>query len=351
MDKFETLIIYYFSGTGNAKRAAEWIIEVAKQNGLNTELIKIDHYKFEQKPEFNQKTLVGFCGPTHGFNFPPIMMHFIFRFPGLGKASVFILNTRGGLKMSKLFLPGLSGLTQYMAAIVLAIKGYKIVGMQPLDMPSNWISLHPGLKPKIIDSIIKRCQEIVKRFANKTLQGKRSYKAFISLPFDLAVVPISLAYYLVGRFAIAKTFVATDACTNCGLCEKSCPVGAIKNSKIRPYWTFECESCMHCMNYCPERAIETALGFTAILWWFVFSLIPLWGLKMVFDNSFLNISYNQTFATLIYYFLFSVGALFIIFLSYRLLYFLMRFKFFNKIISYTSLTRYSFWRRYKIPKI
>lgn len=350
MNPYNKLIVFYFSGTGNAKRTAEWIIGVAKDKGLETQLINIDHFKFETRPEYDEHTLIGFCSPTHGFNFPPIMMHFIFRFPRAGKANIFILNTRAGMKLHKLFLPGLSGLAQYLAAIVLRLKGYKIVGMQPMDLPSNWISLHPGLKQKVVESIFRRCKKITGRFAEKILQGKKVYKALLSFPFDLVIAPVSFAYYLVGRFAIAKTFIATDACTNCGLCEKKCPVGAIKNSKTRPYWTFDCENCMHCMNHCPERAIETAIGFTALLWWLAFSILPVWLLKLLLDNVFMDIGTNPITAQIIYYFLFIGGGLFTIFLAYRLLHFLMRFKFFNKIIGYTSLTKYKFWRRYKAPK-
>ncbi|NJO92099.1 MAG: 4Fe-4S dicluster domain-containing protein [Chloroflexia bacterium] len=313
-------------------------------------MINIDHYKFPEKIDFDEHTLIGICGPTHGFNFPPIVINFLFRFPNAGKANVFILNTRAGMKLYKLFLPGLSGLAQYLAAIVMRLKGYRIVGMQPMDLPSNWISLHPGLHQKVVESIFHRCKRITTRFANKILDGKTVYKALISLPIDLAIAPVSFGYYLVGRFAIAKTFIATDACTNCGLCEKKCPVGAIKNSEVRPYWTFDCESCMHCMNHCPERAIETALGFTAILWWIAFSLIPISLLKIILDANVFGVNEHFWLSKLIYYFIFIGGGLFIVFLAYRILHFLMRFTLFSKIITYTSLTKYKFWRRYKAPK-
>jgi len=81
MAYYQKLIIYYFSGTGNAKRASEWIIDVANEHSLKTELINIDAYKFENSPQSDKKTLIGFCSPTHGFNLPPIMLKFIYHFP------------------------------------------------------------------------------------------------------------------------------------------------------------------------------------------------------------------------------------------------------------------------------
>lgn len=350
MNQYSKLIIYYFSGTGNAKKAAEWIINEANNRGVVTELINIENYRFENKIQFDKQTLIGFCSPTHGFNFPPAMFHFILRFPSQKGASVFILNTRAGMKMYKLFLPGLSGITQYLSALILLFKGYKIVGMQPMDLPSNWISIHPGLRQKVVNSIFLRCRRITLRFANNILNGKKVYTAFWSLPFDLAIAPISIAYYLIGRFAIAKTFVANQSCNQCGLCVTDCPVNAIKMVDKRPFWTFDCESCMHCMNHCPKRAIETDLSFTIFFWWAVFSFSPFWLMKIITDFRIFPITSESNWAKLIHFLLQSLLGLLIIFWAYRLVHFLMKFSFFNKLIIYTSPSHYKFWRRYKAPK-
>ncbi|RLD78197.1 MAG: hypothetical protein DRJ07_13565 [Bacteroidetes bacterium] len=346
---YQKLIIYYFSGTGNAKRASEWIVEVAKEHEVETELINIDSYNFEKTPDFKEKTLIGFCSPTHGFNLPPIMLKFIYHFPKVNNADFFILNTRAGMKLYKLFLPGLSGLAQLLPAIYLRLKGYRVVGMQPMDLPSNWISIHPGLREKVIHSIFKRCEKITKKFAIKIISGKKVYKALLSLPIDLAISPVSLAYYFFGRFAIAKTFIATDSCNDCGLCQINCPVNAIEKIHDRMYWTFDCESCMHCMNYCPQRAIETAHSYTFFVWWLAFSILPMCVVNHVVESGLWNIYKGSSQANLLYYIVEFAGGFMIIYLAYKILHFLMRFKFFNKIIAYTSLTKYKFWRRYKAP--
>ena len=349
MAYYQKLIIYFFSGTGNAKRSSEWIIEVAKEYNLDTELINIDAYKFENPPDFKEKSLIGFCSPTHGFNLPPIMLKFIYHFPKVKNADFFILNTRAGMKLYKIFLPGLSGFAQILPAIYLRLKGYKVVGMQPMDLPSNWISLHPGLREKVVHSIFERCEKITKKFADKIINGNKVYKALLSLPIDLAISPVGIAYYFFGRFAIAKTFIATDDCTQCGLCQENCPVNAIEKIHDRLYWTFNCESCMHCMNHCPQRAIETAHSYTALVWWAAFSVLPMFVVNMVVDSQITSISIESVEATLLYYFIETVVGLIIIYLAYKILHFLMRFKFFNKIIAYTLLTKYKFWRRYKAP--
>ena len=290
-------------------------------------------------------TLIGFCYPTHGFSAPPVVIDFIFRFPK-SQNRIFLLNTRAGMKIFKLFTPGLSGLAQFLPALVLLLRGYQIVGLQPLDLPSNWISIHPGLRHKVVDSIFQRCESITKRFAEKILSGKKVYKGLISLPIDFLISPISAAYFFLGRFALAKTFVADNSCNICSLCVKECPVNAIIMKSNRPFWTIKCESCMHCMNRCPRRSIQTPHLYVAIIWWLVFFIIPFFILKELLQ---LNPE-EARFYNLIFDVVTIVTGIPIIFFSYRILHFLMKYRFFNILIEYTSLTRFKFWRRYFAPK-
>ena len=43
-----------------------------------------------------------------------------------------------------------------------------------------------------------------------------------------------------------------DNCVNCGLCEKNCPVGAIRNGRIHS----QCIRCLHCVTNCPQKALQ-----------------------------------------------------------------------------------------------
>jgi Pyruvate/2-oxoacid:ferredoxin oxidoreductase delta subunit len=347
---YDQLIIYYFSGTGNARNAALWINQVAEEHGLKTQLVNIDNFDKIELPELSNKTLIGFCSPTHGFNLPPLALKFIWKFPRLKNTDAFILNTRGGLKLSKVFIPGASGAAQLLPALILKLKGFRIVGMQPLDLPSNWLILHPGLRQHVVQSIYSRCNTIVNDFASDLLKGKKRFKALLSLPIDLILLPIAVGYYFIGRFFLAKTLVATDACNNCEKCVDQCPVSAIKMIDDLPYWTYRCESCMRCVNACPQRAIETAHAFSISLL-FISSLVisPLLiaGIKYLGVFDFLNQSF---FSRNVWSILDWIIFLLFVFLSYRVLHYLMRYKFFNRIIAYTSLSKYKFWRRYKPPR-
>ena len=321
--KYDQLILYYFSGTGNARNAAIWIEKIAKEKGLTTYLINIDRFKTIDIPELSEKTLIGFCSPTHGFNMPPIVLKFLFKFPKVRNVDVFILNTRGGLKLYKFFLPGLSGVAQLLPALILRLKGFRIAGMQPLDLPSNWLFLHPGLKEKIINSIYKRCKGIVNNFSTNILEGKRNYKALLSLPFDLALIPISLGYYFFGRFFLAKTLVATNACDNCNICITKCPVEAIKTVDERLFWTYKCESCMRCINICPLRAIETSHGFSGLIILVVYVLLIPFLISILKYYDILDIEKQSELFERGWSLIVTAIFILLIFLSYRVLHFLM----------------------------
>lgn len=340
----KSIITYFFSGTGNSKRVSEWIMHTAINNGYSAECINISKSDRRKLAPLPEETIIGFCSPTHGFNLAPIMMHFILFFPR-GKNKVFIMNTRAGMKLSKLFLPGLSGMAQYFYAIVFILKGYKIAGMRPIDLPSNWISLHPGLKTEVVNSLHEHWKQKTERFTTKILSDKHDYRALFDIIQDLLITPIAVLYYLIGRFVLAKSFYADSSCNNCGLCIAECPLHAIKEVDKRSFWTFRCESCMRCMNNCPKRSIQTAHGYfigamflshsllLVLFWKYVSKIILPPTNNLLWSFADILISGSITIITFL--------------VTYRIFHFLLKFPVFKQIIDYTSLTRLKFWRRYK----
>jgi len=349
--QYDNLLMIYYSGTGNSKRVSEWIVQEAKRKGMNTSLAHYNCFDPASVSDFRGNTLIGFFSATHGFNMPHSMLKFLIRFKELKGSDVFIGNTRAGMKLWKLFLPGLSGIAMYFPALIMLFKGYTIKAMYPVDLPSNWISLHPGIRAKVVKSMVERCHRLTQWFSGEVLNGRRVFlKSFILLPLDLLVTPVALGYYFVGRFIIAKTFVANYKCNDCGLCVDQCPTHSIILSDGRPYWKFTCESCMHCMNYCPQRAIETAHSFVFLLLAaFIIYINPYFSVlshKVV--SGWLNTS--QFAYEMLYFILKWVSMLFAFWLGYKMLHYVMRYPIINKLITYTTFSRWAFWRRYHIPK-
>ncbi|MDD5362442.1 MAG: EFR1 family ferrodoxin [Ignavibacteria bacterium] len=342
--KFNNLIIYYLSGTGNALKASEWLIEKASECGMKTSIHSIDRFKDMVLRETNDKTLFAFCYPTHGFNPAPLMLKFMFKFPR-GKADVVFVNTRGGLKFKKMYFPGLSGLAQILPMAILKIKGYKIAGSLPFDLPSNWISLHPGLTNNAVNDIVNRRRGQMKNFAGRLFKNGKAYnyKFFLYMPLDIAVIPIAAGYYFFFRFVLAKSFYATSDCNDCRICVKNCPTESIKIVGSRPYWKYTCESCMRCISTCPKKSIQTAHSFIIPMLYFL-SVLPV--AAAIYNAFNINIGHgvlNYAITKMLNW-IFTLTA---VFAAYLIFSFLLKLKPINKFFEYTSLTRY--WRRYLFP--
>lgn len=345
--KFNKVVIYYFSGTGNAENTALWVCDEVKKAGIEVKIFNIAKINNQEisKPEKN--ILIGFISPTHGFHFPEIMRKFIKKFPKSNNCSAFIMNTRAGTRIGNKIIGGLSGVLHYWSSIILIRKDYKIVGLMPVDLPSNWISLHPAIKKIGTELIYKRVEPKVRQFAKEIINGKRNYKALFDIIQDIIISPISVLYILFGKYFFAKSFIASSDCDMCGLCEKTCPVQAIKQVDGRLFWTYKCESCMKCMNDCPLKAIETAHGFIIVIW-LLTSLFVRYVISYLLNHQFFENEQwlqNENIKTLIVSF-----AIFpVLFIGYRLMHWLMRFKLFERIFVLSSLTKFKFWGRYKSP--
>jgi ferredoxin len=346
MDNWKSLYIYYISGTGNARVSSEWIADEANKRGLKTMVQQIDRLENIVMPSAAEYPLIGFAFPTHGFNTAPIMLRFIAGFPGGLCKEVFLLNTRAGMKLYKLFMPGLSGMALLLPAFILRLKGYKCIGFRPVDLPSNWIPLHPGLREKVIESIFIKCEKIVRKFADKIFSGQKVYRGLFSLPVDLLISPLALGYYIGGRFFLSKTFIANYKCNNCGLCIKECPTSSIKYVQNRPYWKLTCESCMRCLNHCPVKAIEAAHGM-AVVFWIIFTIINTQFIILIVNT--LNIQPDTWWWKIVSCLTGIGGMVLIAALLYRAMHYAMGLKPVKYLVRFTSLTALPFWRRYKFP--
>lgn len=190
-------------------------------------------------------------------------------------------------------------------------------------MPSNWMALHRGLNFVNSRFIIDRAKAKADVFMNSVLEGKKEFR---------------------GVFFCRNCFLLPRI-AGCGLCAESCPVKAIKmvgNIKPRPYWTFTCESCMRCMGYCPNKAVEVSHSFAIILYFLTtlpVSVYILNGLSELMPtgpyffvvNALLNYSY----------------ILFALFIAYLVLFWLIHISLLNKLCTYTTLTH--IYRRYHEP--
>ena len=347
--RYEDARIYFMTGTGNSYRAALWTGEVVRGQGTPARVLPIEKGRLQPGTGDGKPRLLGLLMPTHGFTAPWPMIRFALALPQGNGTHAFVVPTRAGMKFGRLYTPGMEGTAGYLIALILLLRGYSVRGVMGLDMPSNWISLHPGLKPSSVAGIIQRAKHKDTSFMEMILSGERRFPmgSLVQLLFGLLLLPISLGYLLVGRFFLAKLFFANLRCDGCGICALNCPNRAVHmwgRKNPRPYWTFSCESCMRCMGYCPRNAVEAGHSLGLLLY-FVTS-IPVGVFLLNYLNRFLpgaeDLSHSWVNWLLQYpYMLLSL------FLCYLLVTLLVRIPVINKAFTWTTFTRG--WRRYHEP--
>jgi ferredoxin len=344
------LHMFYFSGTGNARNVAHWVAGSWREHGRESRVVDISEAE-SQNVTLGPEDELGLASPTHGFNFPPITLRFIARLPPAPNHNrAFVLNTRAGVRLLGLCLPGLTGAALWFAAALLVLKGYRIAGLRPIDLPSNWLSLHPGLSKTNVGVLYERGERTTKRFARAMLDGQRDRRVVWDLPIDLLLAPLALGYYFVGRYLFAKSFVASRDCDGCGICTQQCPVQAIQIIDGRPFWSHRCESCMRCMNLCPRRAVETAhgavigfllllsAGLTAWVYPTLRAAIPVLYAPGLLPSS-------ARFAVK------SALVILLLMVFYRGLHYALRLPLVERMVVLSSLTHFRFWRRYRAPHV
>lgn len=79
---------------------------------------------------------------------------------------------------------------------------------------------------------------------------------FIFRPFCKYICPLGAIYALFNKISIYRMHIDREACTNCGKCEKVCPmqVPVLKNSNHS-----ECIRCGKCKSACPSAAIRSGI--------------------------------------------------------------------------------------------
>jgi Pyruvate/2-oxoacid:ferredoxin oxidoreductase delta subunit len=329
--------IFFFSGTGNARQIALWLSEFAGENHILCRLHDISKTDTLSMEAVDPESLIIIISPIHGFNYPKITLSFIRHFPK-GKNNVVLMNTRGGLRIGKFVTPGLTGIAFFLASLWLKGKGYQIKGTIPFDMPSNWISLHPALRAAGVKFLHQKNYDRVRIHAGKIFSGKSDFKSLSEIVQDILIFPVSIGYYLIGRFVLAKSFYANHTCDNCGICIQGCPVKAIKTVQNKPFWTLKCESCMKCMNSCPKRSIETAHALIIAV-----SFITSASLSLLSERYLSGFLFSGTLRSVID----SIGFLGVMIVMYRLQHLLLANQKIGRLISLLSVTHYKFWGRYR----
>jgi len=314
--------IHCMSGTGNSYRAATWMLNAARRGGAQACLILMGDGHATGAQLQGENGLVGLVFPTHGFTAPWPVLRLACRLPRGRGTHAFVVPTRAGTKFGPLFLPGLEGTAGYLVAFILALKGYAVRGVMGLDMPSNFMIAHPGFAEASARAIIARGEARTLAFMGAILTGRRRYAGFIALLLGLVLLPVSLAYALLGRFYMAKMMFASPRCKGCGQCAEHCPFQAIRmwgTGKRRLYWTFSCENCLRCLAWCPQRAVESGHSLAVVLYFVASIPASVYAMNWMVGRSWLAEDLNNPVTQFLLQYPYTILSIFLTYLLFSLL--------------------------------
>ncbi len=239
-------MVFYFSGTGNSKYIAK---RIAKE--LNEKAVNIADCLCNDEIElFRDDEKIGIVFPTYYFGMPLLVEEF-FKF----LETINLLNK--DINNRYLYIvynyEGTGGGIEAKIANSLKKKNLRLDYISSARMPNNF-SIYYNLPSKEKENETLKIAEEKIDIIIKEIKEKKEVKAnknILKALFSFIMYPI----YKYGRKT--RRFYADDKCINCALCEKVCPVNAIKMKDQKPEWIKkQCEYCLACYNRCPVDAIQ-----------------------------------------------------------------------------------------------
>lgn len=249
--KKKTYMIFYFSGTGNSRWAAEYIANAA--NDKTTDIAEILRNPEKLPLEVSNETQIGFVFPVHGWMPPKIVRQFIkcIKVLNQSKCYIYCLMTCGdniGEAMS-LFRKDLKK------------AGLHLDSAFSLIMPESYVCL-PGFDvdtPEDTKWKLSKAKHDIEIISEYVIHKRQGADLLTKGP-----VPFLLTYALgmpFTKFLVNDKPFTVDAgkCIKCGKCAQVCPVNnVIGGSGQTPSWkrNGSCTDCLACYHNCPQHAIN-----------------------------------------------------------------------------------------------
>lgn len=240
-------MVFYFSGTGNTKWAAE---SLAEKLGYRTVFMNDETVKETYTLAEGERLVI--CFPIHGWQPPRIVKRFI--------KQMKITNAKDHLCFVVCTCGDSFAMSKAITRRLLKKKGIKMTRYLALQMPESYVAL-PFMYTDTIqreEEKVQAADEDIKCIVNFIKAGRPGNDTVF-----MGKCPWLLTY-VVGAFF--NRFMITDRpfkvdksrCTGCGLCQKVCPVGNIDCKEGWPQWSHakKCTSCLACYHHCPQHAIN-----------------------------------------------------------------------------------------------
>ena len=239
-------MIFYFSGLGNTRYAAEFISDM-----LDETLSFIPHTSASET-RFKGESL-GFLFPVYSWGVPPLVIDFINH---LSDEFIDKVKRRNTPVWTVMTCGDETGKAPEMLADLLRRRGLELSAAWSVIMPNTYVLL-PGFnvdnnktETAKLDAVGPRLLEIGERIRKK--------QWIIDVHHgSMAGFKTGVLFPIFKKWGIyPKRWHWTQECIECGKCAKSCPVGNITMIGSHPKWGNKCISCLACYHNCPTHAVE-----------------------------------------------------------------------------------------------
>ena len=237
-------MIFYFTGTGNTRWAAQLLAEATGEElrFIPDELGKTESYRLKDGER------LGFCFPTHGWQPPHIVREFIRRATFEHVSYCYALTTCGDNM----------GYAMRIFEKELRQKGLHTDARFAIVMPESNVCfsfLHLDTDEKARQKVEAARQRMI-HICQIITERQHDIEEL-----DKGAIPFTYTYIIGGYYnkhliTDEKFWVDEQTCLQCGLCQKLCPVDDIKGTP--PVWLHNerCTNCLACYHHCPVHAIH-----------------------------------------------------------------------------------------------
>lgn len=234
--------IFVFSSTGNSKYLA---LKIGEREDF--EIISVKGSLLDRAEEYNfEGEKIGFVFPVYAWGCPIIMERFVESLKFTGSPSyVFAIVTCGDS----------TGNTLTDFARVLEKKGLALDYGEFFVMPNNYLPLSDVDSKETESKKLGDAEVKLSEVMEKISSGEKGVNQTKSVFNGLLSGAVHRGFNKTSSKGYKKLHSNSD-CVGCGVCSIVCPLGNITLKDGKPQWGENCMSCMGCINWCPQKAID-----------------------------------------------------------------------------------------------
>ena len=233
-------MILYFTGSGNSKYIAD---ALAKR--LYDEVISINKVikQKEQQRFVSQRPFV-IVAPIHAWRLPRLIERFIRESKFIGCQKMYFVVT----------MESQTGRCDKYCETICHEIGMEYMGMRGVAMPNNYVISSIMPQRAEVNQILAEAVPQVDEIADAIQTFTKIHKTDKTPAGRFLSGPVNHLFYK--HFVSDKSYVVSDACIGCGICESKCPVNNIVMEVGIPVFKGNCISCYACIHHCPKEAIN-----------------------------------------------------------------------------------------------